>query len=85
MKKITSIILVCAILFAHCFTEGAYSAQLFKSRIKKDRVTNEQRFDYINYDWWESFNDEILADYIRKGLENNSDLKINMRLMLLTE
>lgn len=33
-------------------------------------------FNYINYDWWYSFNDNNLQKYILKGLLNNNDLKI---------
>lgn len=33
-------------------------------------------FDYVNYDWWYSFNDSNLQKYILKGLLNNNDLKI---------
>jgi outer membrane protein, multidrug efflux system len=34
------------------------------------------KFDYINLDWWENFNDPILKTYIIRALENNQDLKI---------
>ena len=34
------------------------------------------KFDYINIDWWENFNDPILKSYIVRALENNQDLKV---------
>lgn len=34
------------------------------------------KFDYINIDWWENFNDPILKAYILMALENNHDLKV---------
>jgi len=34
------------------------------------------KFDYINIDWWENFNDPILKSYILRALQNNQDLKI---------
>ncbi len=40
-------------------------------------ITDEQTiYSYVNMDWWESFNDPILTDYILKALQNNKDLKI---------
>ena len=34
------------------------------------------KFDYINVDWWENFNDPILKSYILRAVENNQDLKV---------
>jgi outer membrane protein TolC len=34
------------------------------------------KFDYINIDWWENFDDPILKSYILMALTNNQDLKI---------
>jgi NodT family efflux transporter outer membrane factor (OMF) lipoprotein len=34
------------------------------------------KFDYINIDWWENFDDPILKSYIVMALTNNQDLKI---------
>lgn len=36
----------------------------------------EYKFEYVNMNWWESFNDETLKGYITKALEQNNDLKI---------
>lgn len=36
----------------------------------------EYKFEYVNMNWWESFNDEILKGYITKALDQNNDLKI---------
>ena len=46
-----------------------------KTKLIKSQVS-EYRFDYINSDWWKSFNDEYLNEYIIKAVENNYDLKI---------
>lgn len=46
-----------------------------KTKLIKSQVT-QYRFDYINTDWWRSFDDEYLTDYIVKAVENNYDLKI---------
>lgn len=36
----------------------------------------ENKYDYVNLQWWEGFNDSILNDYIIKALEHNKDLKM---------
>lgn len=43
-----------------------------KQRAKSD----EFKYEYINYNWWSNFNDEILTGYIDKAIKNNYDLKI---------
>lgn len=42
-----------------------------KLRAKSDSF----KYEYINYDWWKNFNDEILTGYIDKAIKNNYDLK----------
>ena len=49
--------------------------QTKSTKVLKSQVS-EYRFDYINTDWWRSFDDEYLNDYIVKAIENNHDLKI---------
>ena len=36
----------------------------------------EDKYEYINLAWWESFNDPILNNYIVKAVDNNKDLKM---------
>lgn len=43
-----------------------------KQRAKSD----EFKYEYINYNWWSNFNDDILTGYIDKAIKNNYDLKI---------
>lgn len=43
-----------------------------KQRAKSD----EFKYEYINYNWWNNFNDEILTGYIDKAIKNNYDLKM---------
>ena len=45
------------------------------NKVIKSKVS-EYRFDYVNTDWWKSFDDEYLNDYIIRAIENNHDLKI---------
>ena len=42
-----------------------------KQRAKSDSF----KYDYINFEWWDSFNDSILTGYINKSVQNNYDLK----------
>ena len=34
------------------------------------------KYEYINYNWWSNFNDDILNSYIDKAIKNNYDLKM---------
>ena len=44
---------------------------------KSTKITKTQnKFDYINLEWWKQFNDPIMVDYIVKAVENNKDLKM---------
>lgn len=43
-----------------------------KQRAKSDKF----KYEYINYNWWDNFNDPILTDYIDKAIKNNYDLKM---------
>jgi len=47
-------------------------------KAKKTRWTNlavKNKYDYINLDWWDGFNDEILNGYIVKAMDRNHSLK----------
>lgn len=46
---------------------------IFRKKPKKD--SNQYKFDYINLEWWKSFNDELLTGYIEKAILNNHDLR----------
>lgn len=45
------------------------------SRKKTDEQMNEYKFAYVNYDWWNVFEDEYLNSYIKQAIENNHQLK----------
>ncbi|MBS4760599.1 MAG: TolC family protein [Clostridium sp.] len=73
-KKFAAGLILTSILsmnFVHvpCFAAGK------KNKLIKTQVT-EYRFDYVNTDWWKTFDDEYLTEYIIKAIENNYDLKI---------
>ena len=49
----------------------------FKSMVTKNKKTsNDYKFAYINMNWWDNFNDDLLNSYIEKAVLNNYDLKI---------
>lgn len=47
----------------------------YASKEKKQKKDANYKFDYINIEWWESYNDPILSGYIEKAVQNNHDLK----------
>lgn len=53
------------------------SPKQFKSMIKKDKkISNDYKYAYVNMDFWNNFNDELLTQYVEKAILNNYDLKI---------
>lgn len=51
----------------------------FKSMVKKNKKTknsDEYKFAYVNMNWWDNFNDDLLNSYIEKAVLNNYDLKM---------
>ncbi len=66
------------------YNAGTVRAQALKNGMKakaekkkSTKITRtNNKYEYINLDWWAGFNDEILNDYIARAIENNKDLKI---------
>ena len=65
-----------------------------KAKTKVERIKpTANKFEYVNLDWWNGFNDKLMTGYIVKAIENNKDLKMasltidefyqNMCLLLL--
>ncbi len=50
----------------------------FKSMVSKNKKAPDEnyKFAYINMNWWDNFNDDILNSYIEKAVMNNYDLKM---------
>lgn len=62
--------------FAQTTTTTATPKQ-FKSMVKKDtKISDEYKYEYVNLDWWNTFNDDILNGYIQQAIANNYDLKM---------
>ena len=46
-------------------------------QIKTEKVKpTSNKFEYINFEWWQGFNDDNLNKYIIQAIENNKDLKV---------
>ena len=60
-------------------TTSTATPKQFKSMVsknKKQKTSDDYKFAYINLNWWENFNDDILNNYIQKAVLNNYDLKM---------
>ena len=63
------------------YTAPAFAIQEVQKQnykvIKTEKIKKtENKYDYINLDWWQNFNDTYLNEYIIKAVENNKDLKM---------
>ncbi len=82
IKQTISIIILGGILFSNiptCYavTETSQNDKKFEHKTKKSRYFDDSyKFEYINMDWWKSFNDDLLEDYIIKAVQHNHDLKM---------
>lgn len=63
--------------FAIGNTDNEKVDKKYEYRNKKGRqVEAEYKYEYVNIDWWKSFNDGYLQDYIIKAIQHNHDLKM---------
>ncbi len=85
MKKKIVILLLASFICTNitplsCFAIGKKSTNEPKkvsiSKMHKQKQKSDEfKYEYINYDWWKNFNDDILNGYIDKAIKNNYDLK----------
>lgn len=63
--------------FAIGDTNNKKADKKFEYKNKNGRqVDASYKYDYINMDWWKSFNDGYLQEYIVKAVQHNHDLKM---------
>lgn len=84
-KKITTLLLASFICMnltpLSCLAIGKSSdkepkkASITKTH-KQRAKSDEFKYEYINYNWWKNFNDDILNGYIDRAIKNNYDLKM---------
>ena len=76
MKRFLSLAIMASLALSYTVPVMAIedSSQPKKAAATKIKPA-ENKFDYINLEWWQGFNDEHLNNYIVKAVENNKDLK----------
>ena len=81
-KKFASVCLAVSFMLCNispCFAvEGVKkNDKKYTHKVKKSRYKNDgYKYEYINLEWWKSFNDEYLTNYIIKAIQHNHDLKM---------
>ena len=82
MKKILATALALSLISTNTLlpvlAKSDAAPKVFRSYASKEKKQNKDanyKFDYINIEWWESYNDPILSEYIEKAVQNNHDLK----------
>lgn len=74
-NKLIATSLIATIISTNILPTTVIAADKKETKLIKSQVS-EYRFDYINTDWWKTFDDEYLNEYIIKAVENNYDLKV---------
>ncbi len=78
MKRLLSLAILASLAISYTAPVMAIENTVLKTGTEKSKVVkpNNNKYEYINLDWWKLFNDEHLNGYIVKALENNKDLKM---------
>lgn len=78
MKRFLALAIIASIGMS--YTVPAYAIEDSKIEIKQIKTEKikptSNKFEYINFEWWQSFNDDNLNKYIIQAIENNKDLKV---------
>ncbi len=57
--------------------EQIQKQKMLQHRVKRNKkYSDDYKYEYVNLDFWKSFNDENLNNYITLAIKNNYDLKI---------
>ncbi len=75
MKRFLSFIILTSLAVSFSAPVAAIENTVLKAGTQKIKPTNN-KYEYVNLDWWKFFNDEFLNGYTVKAVENNKDLKI---------
>ncbi len=86
MKKIIATLLLAGFILAD-FTPVAFALgnktntnepkKVSISKTHKQRMKSDEfKYEYINYNWWNNFDDPILTGYIDMAIKNNYNLKM---------
>ena len=78
MKRLLSLAIIASL--AMSYTVPVMAIQDTKVEIKQIKTEKvkptQNKYDYVNLDWWKNFNDPLLTEYIIRAIENNKDLKM---------
>lgn len=78
MKRLLSLAIIASL--AMSYTAPVMAIQDTKVEIKQIKTEKvkptQNKYDYVNLDWWKNFNDPLLTEYIIRAIENNKDLKM---------
>lgn len=80
MKKLIALVIITSLSL--CYTVPSFGienvGQNSGSKISQSKKIKspKNKFEYINFEWWQAFNDAPLESYIIKAVENNKDLKM---------
>ena len=87
MKKIITTLLLAGFILADISPLTAFAignktktnepkkVSIMKSH-KLRQKSDQFKYEYINYEWWNNFNDQILMGYIDRAIKNNYSLKM---------
>jgi len=87
LKKIITTLLLAGFIIADVSPLAAFAigsktkanepkkVSIMKSH-KLRQKSDEFKYEYINYEWWNNFNDPILTGYIDRAIKNNYSLKM---------
>lgn len=81
VKKIVACALVASLQLGYiapaAFSKTDASPKQFKSYASKSnkKTPAPNKFEYLNVEWWNRFQDPVLTEYIEKAVKNNHDLK----------
>lgn len=79
MKKVIATALLISIVSLNVVpvvAETVQSKQFKSMAVKNNKISDDYKFAYVNMNWWDSFNDDLLNSYIQKAIINNYDLKM---------
>lgn len=78
MKKFLSFIILSSLAISYTVPVMAIENTVITAKTEQTKVIkpNNNKYDYVNLEWWKGFNDELLNGYIVKAIENNKDLKM---------
>ena len=75
MKKLLCSLLILSII-SGILPANAEIKLFSRIGVNKNAITPNQKYEYMNMDWWQNFEDGYLIEYINRAFSNNNDLKI---------